>query len=633
MKNQQKALENGSNKMKVNLNENKMALNEVSSNINNMRQEAATQRNYASRDCGAKVLFSNDEAENRNAVLNEKERDDYMRNPCGRAHNKWFIIELCETISLTAIELANFELFSSGPERVRISLSERYPTNEWNVLDEITAADSRDIQRFPINANGYAKFIRIELLTHHGNEHYCTLSMVRIFGISMVDEYEYEAQADADSMPEVVHNQIDVENDSKEVESEKQNDVINKQSDGAALKIARNKSEIQTKLNDSKDEQIALMDVMVNAVNKIAIKNIKIAFQSAFLGGWRSDTGEVVMNAGPLKQQCATCPLPADSSLKAMLFCRTFFAYGFSDSNNSTFIDNKPSSQISNYQSLPGVSLSHKESIFLKLNKRINALELNMSLSSEYLSELSRRYVKQLNESRLYSDRLLKSVENVTQNTLRNAKQKFDKQITEIKREMKQLSLMVKTLWSNFKTFECPLSTTSTVNNNDDNQISSSSSVQKHLGHVPYPNGYLWTIEQLIILIVISQICAIFVVLLLERCYRHYAYWNKSTLNNVIDERFELLFKSYSTRQDGVEEYRECMCSNDNLKSSQTVTSEPNYALKKIKLESSDIIDGIYPLIEIIVLDSYCIEAVGRYSADREIFEIFLCEVQVQSFD
>lgn len=35
----------------------------------------------------------------------------------------------------------------------------------------------------------------MELLTHYGNEHYCTLSMIRVLGISMVDEYEAEAEA------------------------------------------------------------------------------------------------------------------------------------------------------------------------------------------------------------------------------------------------------------------------------------------------------------------------------------------------------------------------------------------------------------------------------------------------------
>lgn len=33
----------------------------------------------------------------------------------------------------------------------------------------------------------------MELLTHYGREHYCTLSSLRLYGISMVDEYEAEA--------------------------------------------------------------------------------------------------------------------------------------------------------------------------------------------------------------------------------------------------------------------------------------------------------------------------------------------------------------------------------------------------------------------------------------------------------
>ena len=35
----------------------------------------------------------------------------------------------------------------------------------------------------------------------------------------------------------------------------------------------------------------------------------------------------------------------------------------------------------------------------MKLNKRIATLEMNMSLSSEYLSELSRQYVEQVSYS------------------------------------------------------------------------------------------------------------------------------------------------------------------------------------------------------------------------------------------
>lgn len=48
--------------------------------------------------------------------------------------------------------------------------------------------------------------------------------------------------------------------------------------------------------------------------------------------------------------------------------------------------------------SLPGVATSTKESVFVRLNNRIRTLELNISLSSQYLSELSKKYRKQMED-------------------------------------------------------------------------------------------------------------------------------------------------------------------------------------------------------------------------------------------
>lgn len=67
--------------------------------------ESPPLRNYASKECNAKVLFANEEAENKGAVLNDKERDDYMRNPCERAQHKFLIIELCENIQVGKINI------------------------------------------------------------------------------------------------------------------------------------------------------------------------------------------------------------------------------------------------------------------------------------------------------------------------------------------------------------------------------------------------------------------------------------------------------------------------------------------------------------------------------------------------
>lgn len=61
----------------------------------------------------------------------------------------------------TALEIANFELFSSGPQNIRLSGSERYPSNEWIPLGQFEAENNREIQRFPVAARSYVKFVRV----------------------------------------------------------------------------------------------------------------------------------------------------------------------------------------------------------------------------------------------------------------------------------------------------------------------------------------------------------------------------------------------------------------------------------------------------------------------------------------
>ncbi|GFR17640.1 SUN domain-containing ossification factor [Trichonephila clavata] len=144
-------------------------------------------RNYSSFECGAKIVASNAEAEGTSRILNELV-DEYMLNPCKA--KIWFVIELCETVQATQIELANFELFSSCPKEFAVYSSDNFPTRDWVLLGTFTAAEQRVLQSFELKQEGFGKFIKIELLSYYGKEHYCPLSVVRIFGTSMVDEYE-----------------------------------------------------------------------------------------------------------------------------------------------------------------------------------------------------------------------------------------------------------------------------------------------------------------------------------------------------------------------------------------------------------------------------------------------------------
>ncbi|XP_074545198.1 SUN domain-containing ossification factor isoform X2 [Halichoeres trimaculatus] len=150
--------------------------------------------NYASVECGAKILGSNPEAKSTSAILMEN-MDLYMLNPC--SNKIWFIIELCEPIQVKQLDIANFELFSSTPKDFLVSISDRYPTNKWLKLGTFHGRDERTVQSFPLDEHLYAKYvkmftkyIKVELLSHFGSEHFCPLSLIRVFGTSMVEEYE-----------------------------------------------------------------------------------------------------------------------------------------------------------------------------------------------------------------------------------------------------------------------------------------------------------------------------------------------------------------------------------------------------------------------------------------------------------
>ncbi|ODQ51254.1 hypothetical protein SAICODRAFT_60252, partial [Saitoella complicata NRRL Y-17804] len=149
--------------------------------------------NYASFDCAATVLKTNGDAKGSSAILVEN-KDRYMLNKCS-ADNKFVIVELCDDILVDTVVLANFEFFSSMFKDVRFSVSDRYPVKEsgWHKLGVFEAANSRIVQAFRIdNPLIWARYLRIEFLSHYGSEYYCPLSLVRVHGTTMMEEYKHQ---------------------------------------------------------------------------------------------------------------------------------------------------------------------------------------------------------------------------------------------------------------------------------------------------------------------------------------------------------------------------------------------------------------------------------------------------------
>ena len=112
----------------------------------------------------------------------------------------WFVVELCEPVQVTSLELANFELYSSTPKEMTFLGSDKYPTTEWIDMGVFEAADSRDLQSFDIPsavpppgsppANQYIKFVRVDINTFYGSEHFCPVSLIRAFGQPLAKEFD-----------------------------------------------------------------------------------------------------------------------------------------------------------------------------------------------------------------------------------------------------------------------------------------------------------------------------------------------------------------------------------------------------------------------------------------------------------
>ncbi|CAH8824103.1 unnamed protein product [Trichobilharzia szidati] len=146
--------------------------------------DVTLRRNVASIACGAKMLGSSKAIKNSEAVLNEN-NDEYMNVPC--SEEKWLILEVCQPVQLRTIELANFELFSSRLKSFRVSASDRYPAKSWELIGTFTARDVKGIQSFSVTSGKMIKYIKFELTEHYGSEHYCPLTMIRIFGLGSDD--------------------------------------------------------------------------------------------------------------------------------------------------------------------------------------------------------------------------------------------------------------------------------------------------------------------------------------------------------------------------------------------------------------------------------------------------------------
>lgn len=175
------------------------------------KQKAAlnnSRYNYALSSCGAKVLFSSRGAAHSSSILNSN-MDSYMIVDCihtkeaipqtnegkdrepaddGDPEEAWVIIELCQAIRTDGIEISNFELFSAQFKNVTVYGSFNSPGQDsWVLLGNFITSNVLQSQKFPL-LSVWCRYIKIVVHSHWGNERFCTISSIKVFGNSLVED-------------------------------------------------------------------------------------------------------------------------------------------------------------------------------------------------------------------------------------------------------------------------------------------------------------------------------------------------------------------------------------------------------------------------------------------------------------
>jgi hypothetical protein len=492
-----------------------------------------SKRNYASKECGAKVIGANDEAEKYGAILNDKEKDEYMRNACEKAKEKYVIIELCETIQPKSIELANFELFSSSPKNFRILASERQPPMEWTTLGEFEAQDNRNVQTFEIPEHSvYTKFLRLELLTHYGREHYCTLSSFRVYGVSMVDEYEAEATAAFDVVENAGAPFKVTPSETRSTDTTLPGEealIIPPYSPEVTEPPIEATLETPPVVESIPQIMLPLAPWQIRDCQKCDSKHPKAVtawlcyvFSPSICSERKTKASRnitSILSKGQIKflrtvlQPPLICPSHNVSAERKTELKPTIMPPMKQEPvviQHTVETDVKKQTVVQNKQTLnvplPAGTTSHKESVFLKLNKRLSLLEMNISLSSQYLTELSRQYVAQTEENKKNYEKTSKYIEEAISRTSLTLSKQFGDQIFEVKKELKDL----------LAHFHAHPSYSNVIPGRFEKGHESGSLIirypaKEHCRTTDYENIYLdesdglWTTQQLVVVIAVMQ--------------------------------------------------------------------------------------------------------------------------------
>eukprot|EP00698_Gefionella_okellyi_P012002 TRINITY_DN3208_c0_g1_i3.p2 TRINITY_DN3208_c0_g1~~TRINITY_DN3208_c0_g1_i3.p2 ORF type:complete len:549 (+),score=111.34 TRINITY_DN3208_c0_g1_i3:3079-4725(+) len=313
--------------------------------------------NFASFDCGAKILGASSEAEHASAILTE-DRDKYLLTPCNAV--KWVVLALCEEILTETIAIANFEFYSSMFKDFQVLGSQTYPTEQWAVLGTFRAKNQREVQEFELTRPAWVRYIKLRFITHHGSEYICPVSLVRVHGNTALHAMKEELE-----MSRLQMQDVDTALHQRELDQD---------ANGNSATTATNETPV-----DASTVTVPLVNIAVDVPDESAQSTDTVVEPVLAVN---NSNAAVVIIAPQISVNVSSTVNGNGTVVAAALNNAT--AVVAAVSSNATAAGNRTE----------GEKLAHQEThenIFKTVTAKIKSLEMNMTLSNAFLELLNKR--------------------------------------------------------------------------------------------------------------------------------------------------------------------------------------------------------------------------------------------------
>jgi hypothetical protein len=288
--------------------------------------------------------------------------------------------------------LANFEFFSSTFKSFRVSVTDRYPTNErgWKTLGTFMGNNTRAIQVFAVeNPLIWARYLRLEFLSHYGTEFYCPLTLLRVHGTTMMEEYKNQENAKHEDYRQDTAILSLVEPDEANVSVESAGAQANPSTSVSRAESTKSTSSITSQSvqpthqipNAKAKEEVDSSNASgINTSFQVSgpISIISTASNNESLSNFTSTQNISSTAQEAIADISTTLEIPTDSEQQPQV----------TESSVET-LNTAPSGSDKAEPASSSVSPTTQESVYKTITKRLSLLEANATLSLRYIEEQS----------------------------------------------------------------------------------------------------------------------------------------------------------------------------------------------------------------------------------------------------